>query len=226
MALIEDRYKKARMKGSGHERLFGVPQLARLTSATHAAIIASGNELEKLILDQASTLEDVDEYLNLEDVPQGTFIVPKKQIKRSVVLNTPQTEPDFLIFKRDANRFNCYVIELKDGDQFDTKKSAGEWRSLNDFMNHIARLVQFRTSSHVCFFHADTREEVVDGFKKKIGLEDALTGRELCKIIDVDYESILEHRREHQPKNFDFFVREFLSIPEVQEKIREIKSLP
>ena len=60
------------------------------------------------------------------------------------------------------------LIELKDGDTFDTKKAAGERASLYSFMTAIAQNIQFRTSIHLCCFHRNTREEIVAGFKKKI----------------------------------------------------------
>lgn len=221
MALLRDAYKRARTEGSGHERLFGNRELARLTSAIQGAIISSGLELERLVLERASTISDLDAYLNADVIPEGVFAVPKKQIQRSKILDVPETEPDFLLFERKGRHQNCYIVELKDGDQFDTKKAAGERASLHKFMTAVAQHIQFRTSIHVCFFHAETRQQVVDGFKRKIAFDEALTGREFCKILNVDYDEILNLRRDKQIDNFNFFVDRLLEIEAVQDAIND-----
>lgn len=221
MALLRDAYHRARTEGSGHERLFGNAELARLSSAIQGAIISSGLELERLILERAHTINDLDAYLNADIIPEGVFAVPKRQIKQSKVLDVPATEPDFLLFERKGRHQNCYIIELKDGDQFDTKKAAGERASLHKFMTAIAQHIQFRTTIHVCFFHAANRQQVVDGFKRKISVEEALTGTEFCDILGIDYDDIIMLRREKQIDNFNFFIDRILEIEAVQESIND-----
>jgi len=216
MALIETR--KGRADG-GYTRLFGDAELGRLFSRVQSAVIASGSELERFVIESADTLDDLDAFLDLDIVPEGVFVVPKRALKKSTRLDYADVEPDFVVFERRGKRHHCYLIELKDGDTFDTKKAAGERASLHRFMNSISPYVQFSTSVHFCCFHRETRAEVVEGFKHKIKDSEALTGREFCDILRIDYDKLIERRREHQRRNFEDFVDSLSEIPAVMEAL-------
>lgn len=123
MAKIEDATPK-NISGS-YSRLFGSDKLGYLISKVHSASVSSGNELEKLILERVQRIDNLDEFLKQEIMPDGVFIVPRKQIKKCSVLKSNQ-EPKFLIFKRRGGEQNCYVIELKDGHVFDTKRAGAD----------------------------------------------------------------------------------------------------
>jgi hypothetical protein len=84
---------------------------------------------------------------------------------------------------------------LKDGDTFDTKKAAGERESLHRFMVAIAPHIRFSMSIHFCCFNRHKREDIVQGFKKKITLEEALTGPEFCRLLGLDYESVTANEK-------------------------------
>lgn len=212
MALIEKR--KGRSDG-GYTRLFGEPLLGQLLSRVQSAVIASGSELERFVVEKSKTLEDVDAFLNMDIVPEGVFVAPKKALRRSRLINYAGVEPDFVVFERRGKRCHCYLVELKDGDTFDTKKAASEHRSLHRFMVAISPHIQFSTSIHFCCFHRETRGQIVEGFKRKITDQEAMTGREFCNLLEIDYEGIVAERKEHQDRNFDYFIDTFLTIPAV-----------
>ena len=71
MALIRNR--QGRTDG-GYTRLFGDPQLGSLISRVQSAVISSGNELEKLIIERANIIEDVDRFLQQDIYPEGAFV--------------------------------------------------------------------------------------------------------------------------------------------------------
>src|SRR3954454_620180 len=100
MALIEN--SKGRKEGGGYERLFGSTHLGHLLSRVQATVISSGTELEKLITDLSEKIEDVDSFLENQQLPQGTFVISKKAIKGSR-LKTDK-EPDIIVFKIDSQR--------------------------------------------------------------------------------------------------------------------------
>jgi hypothetical protein len=52
------------------------------------------------------------------------------KVKNSKTIGS-EHEPDFLAFYPLTR--NCYIVEVKDGDQFDTKKAAGERQMLENF---------------------------------------------------------------------------------------------
>jgi hypothetical protein len=110
---------------------------------------------------------------------------------------------------------------VKDGDQFDTKKAAAEHTSLHNFTTDVAQALPFSVQTFICSFNARTREEIYEGLKHKFSLAEILTGQELCELLGVDFEEIINIRVADQLKNLDFFVDEILKIPEVKAKIVE-----
>jgi hypothetical protein len=216
MALIRNRLGR---NDGGYTRLFGDAQLGRLMSAVQSAVISSGNELEKLIIDRAPIIENLDEFLQLDIYPKGVFVATKAEMKRCKTIDTVSAEPDFVVFERKDRRQHCYVVELKDGDAFDTKKAAGERENLHRFVNVIAPLVRFTISVHFCSFNQHDRRAIVDGFKRKITLQEAMTGPEFCQLLDIDYSDIVALRQEHQSVNFQDFIACILGIKTTREEI-------
>jgi hypothetical protein len=215
MALIEN--SKGRKEGGGYERLFGSTQLGHLLSRVQATVISSGTELEKLITDLSEKIVDVDSFLENQQLPQGTFVISKKAIKGSR-LKTDK-EPDIIVFKIDSQRQHCYIIELKDGDTFDTKKAAGERQLLEIFENHLSRRIRFTTSIHICSFNQLDKEKIVSGFKKKITKDMAMTGKELCELLGLDYQAIISSRIHQQIRNLDHFLDGLLKIDVIRKTI-------
>lgn len=212
MALIENRRGRA---DGGYTRLFGDPALGQLLSRVQSAVIASGSELERYVIENARTLEDVDTFLEMDVIPEGVFVVPKNILKKSQLINYAGVEPDFVVFERQGKRHHCYLIELKDGDTFDTKKAAGERESMHKFQTAISPHIQFSTSIHFCCFHCETKVQIVTGFKRKITENEAMTGREFSDLLGIDYDAMIIRRMEHQKRNFDCFMDTLLEIPAV-----------
>lgn len=213
MALIEK--SKGRTSGGGYERLFGNADLGALLSRVHATVISSGNELESRTASLANLVTDFDQFLEIQ--PLGTYLVTKAIIKKSSYKSN--MEPDLLVFQLAATRQLCYIIELKDGDTFDTKKAAGEIKLLKDFQNNISSQLGCTTSIHICSFNQPDKNEIVKGFKKKITVKEVMTGVELCTILGLNYAEIVGSRIHQQVQNTDYFIEKLLSIPEIKAQI-------
>jgi hypothetical protein len=99
------------------------------------------------------------------------------------------------------------------------RKAAGERESLHRFMIAISPHIQFSVSIHFCCFHRENRAQIVEGFKKKITENEAMTGPEFCGLLGIDYDEMIARRREHQQKNFDCFIDTLLEIPAVLEAL-------
>ena len=97
MALI--RNKRGRTDG-GYTRLFGDPQLGSLISRIQSAVISSGNELEKLIVERAPVIGDIDRFLQQDIYPEGVFVATKAAIKKCQTIDSVSAEPDFVVFER------------------------------------------------------------------------------------------------------------------------------
>jgi len=218
MAKIEDSAVKE--TSGAYTRLFGIPELGRLISRIQSTVISSGAELERTVISRVKKIENLDAFLDLEIMPDGVLMATKRQIKKCKTLDFPNAEPDFLIFKRRDGQQNCHVVELKDGHVFDTKKAGAERQALHAFIASNARRLQYRVSAHICCFNQDSRDAIVTGFKQKITKEEAMTGREFCELLEIDYDEIVRAREQEQPANVRFFLGELVKIRQVRAILR------
>lgn len=211
---------------SGYTRVMGNERLGQLLSRVQATSISNGNELETLIADRCENIiDDIDQFI--DDVtnsrtPDGVFLCLKSILKKTRLYarEISKIEPDMLIFIV-SNRRICKVIELKDGDTFDTKKVKGEKRNLEQFTQRFGVRIPFVIEYYICSFNQNNKEAIRIGMKNEFALENILTGRELCEILNIDYDEIVDVRREDMEDNFNYFIEELLNIPEVAEAIRD-----
>jgi len=197
MAKIRDaKGRRENQSPSGYSRLFGNIALGNLLSKVQAAVISSGNELERLILERCQKISDFDNFVtDLDNRSPGIFVATKRQIKKSKKVET-RFEPDLLAF--DLVHRICYVIEVKDGDQFDTKKSEGERNTLHSFRSDVASVLPFSFKIYMCSFNAPSKEAIYHGLKHKFPLDELMTGKELCDLLGIDYDEILDIRKQDQ----------------------------
>ena len=222
MAKIEDSKPKGTSRG--YHRLFGNDELGDLMSKAHSAVIRSGNELEELIKERITPIGDLNVFLGRETLPEGVFLATKKEIKRCTELYINDKNPDFIIFKHRAGHQRCYLIELKDGHVFDTKKVLGERQTLHAFAERNASSLKYSISIHFCAFNQEDRQAVWDGFKRGIDYEEAMTGRQFCEILEIDYDEIVKERLQYIDGNMRYFIHSLLCISEVREIIDELIS--
>jgi len=219
MALIEKaKGRRENQSPSGYTRLFGISALGNLISKIQATSITAGTELEKLIWGRVNQITDLDDFLDktLQDGEDKIFVTIKNQIKKSKKIRS-QYEPDFLAF--NPHQRKCYIIEVKDGDQFDTKKASGEHVTLHNFTNDISSELTYSTEIYMCCFNARTKQEIYNGLKRKFSIEEILTGKELCKLLGIDYDEIIKIRMSDQQNNLEYFVIEILKIDIIKNMI-------
>ncbi len=221
MALFRDAQGR-KDGGSGYARAFGDPGLGQLLSRVQATVISSGSELEKMISEQVSPVMELDKFLEYEIMPDGVFLVTKKVIKASKTIESHGSEPDFLIFKRRENRQHCHIIELKDGDTFDTKKAQAEHRSLHSFVHRNAPNIQFKISVHFVAFNQGDKTAIVIGFKNKVPERECMTGREFCDLLEISYEEILNKRKRVAERNLNDFINELLNLDVMQNHLQHL----
>jgi len=219
MALIEKRKGRRKSQSpSGYTRLFGIPALGQLMSRIQGAVISSGTELENLIWERVNQIEDLDDFLD-KTIHKGEdkiFVARKKQIKKSNKINS-KYEPDFLGF--NPHKRKLYIVEVKDGDTFDTKKASGEHTTLHNFRNDISSELAYSTEIYLCGFNARTKDELFVGLKSKFSKDELLTGKELSILFDFDYDEIVKIRTADQQSNLEYFVKEILKIPAIKNMI-------
>lgn len=223
--LLISKSKEGRSDGA-YSRLFGQDGLGALISRVHATSISAGTYLENLISKIAPQLRE-NEVSKIFDatLESGIWIVSKKNLKKHITpfLNlTKPTEPDFLIV--DAFKKQCIVLELKDGDNFDTKKAQGEVNNLDKYSNAMnSKLVYpWVAKIGVCMFNQENRKKIVEGFKGHITEKDAMTGSEFCNLLGLDQIEIVKQRQRACSQNFSFFLEELLKIDSIRDGLEKL----
>ena len=223
MAIIERmKGRRATQSPSGYSRLFGDYLLGNLLSRVQGAVIASGTELEKLIWERVHQVSDFDLFVSkqIKSTKSGVWVARKEQVKVSKYIKASY-EPDFLAF--DLRSRICYVIEIKDGDQFDTKKSSSEYAMLHSFANSIRYAIPLEYQIRICCFNTNDKEQIYIGLKRKFSLNEILTGKELCSLFRINYDDIVAVRCHDQVANLDYLVKELLQVPRVRELVERYR---
>lgn len=220
MALLRNANPKN--VSGGYERLFSNKELGLLFSKTQSGVISSGNELERIIIDSVQNVKNLDEFIQYKKMPKGIFLAKKEQIKLSRKLSISGAEPDFLVFKRDKKDQICHIIELKDGHVFDTKKANAEMQNMKNFVKQNTQNINYKIITHFCAFNQNSQQVIWEGFKKKILFKEAMTGRELCNLLEIDYDKIVKIRKEYGNQNVEYFLSELVKIDLVRQHLKKL----
>jgi hypothetical protein len=175
---------------SGYYRLTGNVEMAELIIMIHATSIRNGNELVDVICDyyignlqlfEDKKFENITQFIQFVEGNKQGFIVNNLKIK----INDNYTQIDLVIL--EDNVLN--LIEIKDGGNFDTKKSKGEFdtliRSTEFFTN------DYKVKSYFCCFNSDGKHQIKD---KRL-YDFFITGKEICENYKFDFEECVEHRK-------------------------------
>lgn len=216
------RNAKPKNTSGSYERLFDNAALGKLASKVQSAVISSGSQLEKMIAQRVPNIPDLDAFLKQEIMPEGILLARKWQIKQSDTLDSAESEPDFMVFKRRDGVQTCYIVELKDGHMFDTKKSSAERQAVHRFMESNAQHIPYRVQAHFCAFNQDDPQAIWDGFKRRIARKEAMTGREFCTLLEIDYDAIVEARRADGADNVEFFLSELVKNEPIRRRLRDL----
>lgn len=207
MALI----KNAKGRGendtpSGYERLFGNHALGLLMSKVQSAVISTGNELEGVLANQITNSEGI----SIQKINKENRIFKGIKNGHDIII-------DCVIEKEDK----VMLIEIKDGDTFDTKKVAGEVESLlmtKAYVIKTRKIMQDNVSVYYCSFNADSHEQIEKGAKGLLPPGSAMTGREFCNLVGLDFDKIVQERKKDQKENLIYFINELKKIPEIVDK--------
>lgn len=217
------RNSNPKNSSGGYERLLGNKELADIFIKAQSTVISNGTELENIITSRANNIDDLNKFMNDVNVglvSNGVFLCTKRVTKKSDY-KLDSHEPDFLIFSIKPEGKVAYVIELKDGDTFDTKKSAGEKESLKAFKMHLGSMIEFRTYYKICAFNQLDKEKIVSGFKGQFSIDDVWTGKEFCDELGIDYEEIINQRRDDTLDNYLFVVDVLAEMKDIQKRVFE-----
>ena len=199
---------KPKNSSGNYARLFGDEDIGGLITKIQSASIKAGYVLEEIITQKSTLIPNGDLDNFVEECKQGNhngiFLGTGKMIRNSQY-HVEKHEPDLIIFSLNNGRGDCHIVELKVGAAFDTKKADGEKETLEACRAALSSKLPFRTNSYLCSFHAETKEEIVTGLKGRFTENEVMTGRELCKILNIDYAEVIEAENQFQRDNIIYF---------------------
>jgi hypothetical protein len=90
---------------------------------------------------------------------------------------------------------------------------------LGNFRTDISHSVPYITHIYLCSFNSPTREEIYRGLKRKFQMAELITGRELCDLFRIEYDSVVKHRQKDQRANLEYIAHELLAIDGIKEVV-------
>ena len=222
MALIKDR--KPKQSTGGYERLFNDEQLGALLARVQSTVIANGYELEKILAGKFNSISNLDQFIeNYKNglIASGVYNCSKKALKNSSHYKKGN-QPDLLIFDTRNNDLKCYIVELKDGNSFDTKKSKGESDHIKKFYKSFSLTdIEYEKQYYFCCFNETNRDNLIAGFKKNVNKKHLITGDKFCELFNIDYKQIVEDRKKEGNDNIEFLIQSLISLPNINSVIKK-----
>ena len=195
MTRLSDVSKKKKHKTSGsYGRLFNDDEIGLVISDVQSTAIRNGNELEGIIehysnpLTQNETNELIASINNNKVVEKRTYLLSKKSY-RNTEIAIPNHEPDYIVLQVDDKNLTAIVIEMKDSDDFDTKKSNGELETLTKCCDFISNHLGINATCALCCFNQTSHKRIMQGLKNRFDEAHVMTGAEFCELVDIDYKS-------------------------------------
>ena len=93
---------------------------------------------------------------------------------------------------------------------------------MHKFIERNAHYIRYQFQSHFCAFNQNCPKAIWEGFKKKISLAEAMTGRDLCRLLEIDYDKIVKDRKVDCDDNVEFFLSELAKIKSIRPRLREL----
>lgn len=136
MVRLSDAAMKKKHKTSGsYGRLFDDEKIGLVMSDVQSTAIRNGNELEKLIERHSNPLTNNDTRKLINEIKSGTIqdgtYLLSKDSYRGTAIAIPNHEPNYIVVRVNDANIKIVVIEMKDGDDFDTKKIKRRARDVN-----------------------------------------------------------------------------------------------
>lgn len=206
MTRLSDAAMKKKHKTSGsYGRLFDDEKIGLVMSDVQSTAIRNGNELEKLIERYSNPLTNSDTCNLINEIKSGTIqngtYLLSKDSYRGTAIAIPNHEPDYIVVQVNDANVKIVVVEMKDGDDFDTKKSNGEFETLTACKNFIENNFEISTDYALCCFNQKSRQNIVRGLKHRFDEAHVMAGNEFCELVGIEYEAIIDERKSDAADN-------------------------
>ena len=197
--LIEDTIVQAPLEKSGYLRMLGHRPSARFIQKAHSCCIRNGNELEDLIYEFSKMPKNTRvKYEQRTFYKQKHGLIVKCRIGKENFHSEKGINPDVVVFKDDI----VYVCEIKDGQNFDTKKSTGEIDKLLVATQFLEKNDPFKRKHipKIVLWNCDNLGE--SSFKDKRAKEKdmLITGKQFASLTEIDYDGLNDRRKRQDQK--------------------------
>lgn len=200
-------------KNNAYERVIEDKDYARFIQRAHQTMISNGTELEHIInKSYPNTIIKIKEInINLNEFPIGTLINGCEIIidKRFVSIDKNKIhkkKPDYL-YKKSKNEW--FIIELKDGDGFDTKKSPGEVRVLQEVVDTLKKKYpDLKFIPKMVLFNNKNLSEA--SIKCLAAQPMLMRGIDFCKLLGLTWDQIDKQRKFDRKQNTNYFEEEVI----------------
>ena len=223
MAKICNAHPKT--SSGNYDKVISNKELANLVTRVQSTTISLGTDLEKKVVEASNrTGSDmnsfVDAFMEGNIVP-GKYLFTKTEAKKSKY-SLNKKEPDFVVFDIESiAKRKCYIIEMKAGDNFDTKKSLQEYNQLKEYTEYFGIRVGCITKFMICCFNQTSKENIIKGLKNTFKEDEVLTGKEFCDLLEIDYQQILINIEKDAIENTEWLINKITEIESVQKEMKK-----
>ena len=217
MKISKVKIKKSKsndIKKSGYYAIFGDEVLADLFRKVQSTTIRNGNELQDLIFNEISVLK-LDSKTTFSDIvglmaTGQSFYVPNFKISKSQLDDVgiklkgkKKIDVDAIFFKDGI----LYIIEYKQGDNLDTKKSQGEIESLTKISNFFKNHGIKTNPKLVMWICDDVKNSSIKTTEHK---EYLITGFEISEVLGISFDKVQSIRNADQSDNIEYIKEQFI----------------
>jgi len=238
MALIKNANPKGNIRDSGYYRIFLDEMIAKLMQSIQSTVISNGTELEHLheyfcpytvyktewtnispktgrviktkfkVPNTTPTLSDVfEKYDNGENC-----FFPKIKISREELMNYGVDLKSKKHIELDGIWIIdgvIYITEMKDGSDFDTKKSDGEI----EMFKKVKKV--FKGYKFKIFIVLWNLRNIDDNSVKSLEAKEyIITGKDFSELVGLDFDRINSEREKDQIKNKEYICKKFMEYHE------------
>ena len=201
------------IRKSGYYRIFGDVDIARLAQLSHIGTIKKGNKLEEILFVSSAIPNKVKNYKfgkekQFPSKKNEPFFVTKFHIPAGTVMDAG-VDIDLVLFLKNE----VYIIELKDGTTFDTKKSAGEITKITKTAKYLQEHDPYgREFIPIVAVWNATDKKQISIKDKRATKEMLMIGRELSNLLKINYDHICNSRMSSAPKNKKYILNQWKQI--------------
>ena len=177
----------------------------------------------KTLLDYNNVMDEFNSHrINDDtfDLSDRVYLI-KKSVFKDIKHGDKRIQPDLLSIIVKNGKIDFYVIEIKMGDNFDTKKSAAEKEHLTIFSEKLNVITGVNKVYKILPFFSNTSKDKLSkyGFKNVFSEEEILTRNELSELFGINFDGLIELYSNVKETNITMFINNICEDSDIRMKI-------